>query len=79
MRWLPADTIVLQLPWFMEQPVGKITQKNRRLSGGESSQQIQSNVWITMPSRSFGSNQVDFGGMMSPASATAINSPIEVG
>lgn len=31
------------------------------------------------PLRSFGSNHVDFGGMRSPASATPINSVIEVG
>ena len=32
-----------------------------------------------MPSASFGSNQVDFGGMIPPASATAIRSAIAVG
>ena len=32
-----------------------------------------------MPSASFGSNQVDFGGMISPASATAIRSVMVVG
>jgi hypothetical protein len=31
------------------------------------------------PDRGLGSKQVDFGGMTSPASATAINSSIEVG
>src|SRR3954468_1349895 len=30
--------------------------------------------WINKPSRNFGSNQVDFGGMISPASETAIRS-----
>ena len=30
--------------------------------------------WLRRPSRSFGSNQVDFGGMISPASDTAIRS-----
>ena len=39
----------------------------------------QSSTWLTMPSASFGSNQVDFGGMMPPASATAIRSLICVG
>ena len=39
----------------------------------------QSSTWLTMPSASFGSNQVDFGGMISPASATAIRSAICVG
>ena len=39
----------------------------------------QSSTWLTMPSASFGSNQVDFGGMMPPASATAIRSAICVG
>ena len=34
---------------------------------------------LTMPSASFGSNQVDFGGMMAPASATAMRSAIAVG
>ena len=28
--------------------------------------------WITIPERSFGSNQVDFGGIIRPASATSI-------
>ncbi len=36
-------------------------------------------MWITTPSRSFGSNQVDFGGMILPASAIARSSSIEVG
>ena len=40
---------------------------------------FQSSMWLTMPSASFGSNQVDFGGMISPASATAIRSLICVG
>ena len=31
-------------------------------------------TWISNPSRSFGSNHVDFGGMISPASDTAIRS-----
>ena len=31
-------------------------------------------VWISRPSRSFGSNQVDLGGMMPPASETASSS-----
>ena len=39
----------------------------------------QSSTWLTMPSASLGSNQVDFGGMISPASATAIRSLICVG
>ncbi len=39
----------------------------------------QSSRWLTMPSASFGSNQVDFGGMIAPASATAIRSVIWVG
>jgi hypothetical protein len=39
----------------------------------------QSRTWLTMPSASFGSNQVDFGGMISPASATAMRSAIRVG
>ncbi len=39
----------------------------------------QSSKWLTMPSASFGSNQVDFGGMIAPASATAIRSVIWVG
>ena len=39
----------------------------------------QSRTWLTMPSASFGSNQVDFGGMIPPASATAIRSAICVG
>src|SRR5262249_36704034 len=30
--------------------------------------------WISNPSRSFGSNHVDFGGMIAPASDTAIRS-----
>jgi len=37
------------------------------------------NLWIKIPLLSFGSNQVDFGGMIFPASATTINSFIEVG
>ena len=32
----------------------------------------QSRVWTTRPERSFGSNQVDLGGMMPPASAISI-------
>jgi len=39
----------------------------------------QSSKWLTMPSASFGSNQVDFGGMIAPASATAMRSLICVG
>ena len=39
----------------------------------------QSSTWLTMPSASLGSNQVDFGGMIAPASATAIRSLICVG
>ena len=39
----------------------------------------QSSIWLTMPSASFGSNQVDFGGMIAPASATAMRSRISVG
>ena len=35
--------------------------------------------WIKRPLRSLGSNQVDFGGMRRPASATAKSSLIEVG
>ena len=31
------------------------------------------------PSRSFGSNQVDLGGMIAPASAIAISSPMSTG
>ena len=30
-------------------------------------------LWQTRPSRSFGSNQVDLGGMISPASAMAMS------
>ena len=30
-------------------------------------------LWLTRPSRSFGSNQVDFGGMMLPASAMSMS------
>ena len=33
----------------------------------------------TMPSASFGSNQLDFGGIIPPASATSMRSPIRVG
>ena len=40
---------------------------------------LQSSTWLTMPSASFGSNQVDFGGMIAPASATAMRSLICVG
>ena len=40
---------------------------------------IQSSKWLTMPSASFGSNQVDFGGIIAPASATAMRSLICVG
>ena len=39
----------------------------------------QSSMWLTMPSASLGSNQVDFGGMIAPASATAMRSLICVG
>lgn len=35
--------------------------------------------WIKMPLRSFGSNQVDFGGIMLPASAMSIKSSRVVG
>ncbi len=37
------------------------------------------NEWITIPERSFGSNQVVFGGMMFPVSAMSINCCIETG
>ena len=37
------------------------------------------NLCINSPLRSFGSNQVDLGGMRSPASATANSSSMEVG
>lgn len=39
----------------------------------------QSSRWLTMPSASLGSNQVDLGGMMPPASDTAIRSSMAVG
>src|SRR5262249_57745141 len=39
----------------------------------------QSSTWDTRPSASLGSNQVDFGGMTSPRSATAIRSSMPVG
>jgi len=39
----------------------------------------QSSKWLSTPSASLGSNQVDFGGMIAPASATAIRSVICVG
>src|SRR5581483_619869 len=39
----------------------------------------QSSTWLTMPSASLGSNQVDLGGMMPPASETAIRSSMLVG
>ena len=39
----------------------------------------QSSMWLTRPSASLGSNQVDFGGMIAPASATAMRSLISVG
>lgn len=39
----------------------------------------QSNLWITSPERSFGSNQVVFGGMMLPVSAISINCFIDTG
>jgi hypothetical protein len=35
--------------------------------------------WRTKPLRSFGSNHVDFGGMMPPESETRINSSTDVG
>ena len=38
----------------------------------------QSKTWLTRPSASLGSNQVDFGGITSPASATAINASMVV-
>src|SRR5262245_18738970 len=39
----------------------------------------QSSTWLTMPSTSLGSNQVDLGGMMPPASDTASRSSMAVG
>ena len=39
----------------------------------------QSSLWMNMPERSFGSNQVDFGGISRPASATEMRSSMEVG
>ncbi len=39
----------------------------------------QSSVWTTRPERSFGSNQVDFGGMIPPASAISITVPTPTG
>ena len=39
----------------------------------------QSSMWETSPSASFGSNQVDLGGMTSPTSATAMRSSMRVG
>ncbi len=39
----------------------------------------QSSTWLTKPSASLGSNQVDLGGMTSPASATDINASMLVG
>ena len=38
----------------------------------------QASKWLTMPSASLGSNQVDLGGITWPASATAIRSSSEV-
>lgn len=35
--------------------------------------------WINSPLRSFGSNHVDFGGIVLPPSATRISSAMEVG
>ena len=36
-------------------------------------------LWINRPLRSFGSNQVDFGGISLPSSAICISSSMEVG
>ena len=53
---------------------------NRRAHEFEFSRaENQSSMWLTMPSASLGSNQVDFGGMIAPASATAMRSRISVG
>lgn len=38
-----------------------------------------SNLWMTSPERSFGSNHVVLGGMMFPVSAISINCFIETG
>ena len=40
---------------------------------------FSSNEWITTPERSFGSNQVVFGGMMLPVSAILMSCCIETG
>jgi hypothetical protein len=50
-----------------------------RSSSLHPSDRPQSSKWLTIPSASFGSNQVDFGGMIAPASATAMRSLICVG
>src|SRR6266508_1416639 len=54
-------------------------QGRKRRAGGASAAPAQSNTWFTIPSASFGSNHVLFGGMIPPASATAIKSSICVG
>jgi len=49
------------------------------MMSGRDTPRAQSSTWLTMPSASLGSNQVDFGGMTAPASATAMRSCICVG
>jgi hypothetical protein len=56
-----------------------LSQAGHPLPGTAASGAPQSSTWLTIPSASFGSNQVDLGGMMPPASATAITSSIWVG
>lgn len=54
----------------------------RRVDTGSAARQHRSQPWtayISSPERSFGSNQVDFGGITSPRSATANNASSEVG
>ena len=53
--------------------------ESRRSTRATDQARNQSSKWLTMPSASFGSNQVDFGGMIAPASATAMRSLICVG
>src|SRR6266498_4031474 len=55
-------------------PVGR-----SRIADHESCVTYHSSMWQNIPSRSFGSNQVLFGGIMPPASAIAIRSSMLVG
>lgn len=55
------------------------SRETEHTSGARIDKVPQLNLWIINPERSFGSNQVVFGGMMLPVSAMSISCFIDTG